>query len=478
MLAQLVSRRWTWSATAIAAAALLVLVTVIEPRSATAQAVPAFGAAGELLIPRTSFPAFLVPNGLIVIGGDFESEAFSPVDGESIPLNVVKPDNFRRSSRGVQLTDGRLFVSGGRGGTVDNSTTVLPSRPLDSTMLFEPTAGVWSAGPRLGQARLLHTATLLADGKVLIAGGSLNTSPAGFTRPTETATAELYDPATNSMTTVSPMTRVRSSHSATLLSNGRVLIAGYGAEIYDPSTRTFRALTGAPPLAEEHTATLLRDGTVLLVAGVDPASPIESNVKLAAAWRFNPTTETFTAAGALPEGRSAHTATLLQDGSVLIVGGARSGTGSGRQIATAVRYTPSTNQWSPAGTLLEGRYLHAAVAMPDGRVIILGGTDGTDTLFTVEAWSANGVPVAPVGGGKPYAGSAPRAGSQGLLVTTQLTSIDALVSSVRADGCTARVIGLLQNGTWRLYIPGAPAVVNAGFPASLPPTTALFVGCS
>ncbi len=171
-----------------------------------------FSQAGTLRIPRSSFPALVLPDGFVLIGGDLESEMFSPEWGESIGVNVPLTDNYRRSARGVRLADGRFFVSGGHGGPVDATMRTLPTRPLDSTMIFDPSTLRWTAGPRMNEARRLHSATLLMDGKVLITGGSPD-PPGGFTVSKALASAEIYDPATNTSTSTVPMTRPHFNHS-------------------------------------------------------------------------------------------------------------------------------------------------------------------------------------------------------------------------------------------------------------------------
>jgi hypothetical protein len=159
-------RRWIGAGAALSIASALLFGSQL----ATAQQAGGFSPAGRMLIARSSFPAFAL-NNTVLVGGDFQSELLTEVD--STPLNVPAPDNFRRSARGVTLKDGRVLVVGGRGGVIDATTTALPVRLLDSTMLFEPSTRLWSAGPRLSQARTALSVTLLADGKVLVAGGSL-----------------------------------------------------------------------------------------------------------------------------------------------------------------------------------------------------------------------------------------------------------------------------------------------------------------
>jgi hypothetical protein len=221
-------------------------------------------------------------------------------------------------------------------------------------------------------ARDGHTATRLLDGRVLLAGGG-------------SASAELYDPMSQTFTVTGSMTLAQDARSATLLADsklpnyGKVLMTGGGdliAELYDPTAGTFTATgsMGGPHLGQ--TATLLQNGHVLIAGG-----------ETAKAELFNPSTGAFTATGSMTLSRSGHTATLLPDGRVLIAGGVQDfGPGTvpiplGPGVASAELYNPVSGTFTPTGSMSEGRTGHTATLLIDATVLVTG-TDNTAELFS------------------------------------------------------------------------------------------------
>ncbi|HTA73106.1 MAG TPA: kelch repeat-containing protein [Gemmatimonadaceae bacterium] len=307
--------------------------------------------------------------------------------------------------------------------------------PLLVALLLCPTC------PEMHAQRAIHSATRLADGRVLIAGGMIRNHDV-------LATAELYDPGTRQFTSTGDMPEPRMSHTATLLKDGRVLLAGgysgdsriyRSALLYDPTTGRFTPTGGMAVPRAEATATLLPDGRVLIAGGVDAPSEVatqSAEVYDPATGRFTPTgnmsvarayhvaaplrgarvliaggepdlqhtlnsaevydeaTGTFTSIGDMTETRRKAAAAVLPDGRVLIVGG--SGTEDGRaKSRTAEVYDPATRQFHATGELHEARYKlsHAVVTLDDGRVLVAGGGAGFEVYDP-----ARGV-FAPVTGG-------------------------------------------------------------------------------
>jgi Galactose oxidase, central domain len=282
---------------------------------------------------------------------------------------------------------GKVLIAGGQ----DTS-----SHALSTAEIYDPTAKTFTtittSTSTMVQPRSGHTATLLTTGpnagKVLIAGG-VTFDPNGV--PLSRNDAELYDPATNTFTGVaSTMVCGRAFHTATLLANGKILLAGgqfYNggrisitcAEVYDPVAGTFSGVGNMTQPRADHTATLLPNGRVLIAGGrVTTAGGFQS---LNTAEFYDPTNAAspFSATGGMTDSRYNHTATLLNTGKVLIAGGLKT-TFSGTTLVSlfslqgAEIYDSSTGMFATsAGTMSVARRLHTATMLKSGRVLIAGG---------------------------------------------------------------------------------------------------------
>jgi len=256
-------------------------------------------------------------------------------------------------------------------------------------------------------ARDVHTATLLLDGRVLVTGGDDR-----FLHPL--ASAELFDPRTGTFSPTGSMATPRDFHVATLLLDGRVLVTGgspFGmdsasgqflasAEIYDPKTGKFSPTGSMSTPRVSHTATLLGDGRVLVVGGaVSHADGATGTDSLATAELYDPKTGKFTSTGSMSAKRTFQTATVLADGRVLVTGGSADGWSyAGNYRAEAEIYDPKTGRFTATGSMADALVAQTATLLPDGRVLVAGGQDRFAGVATAELYDPSRGTFGPAGG--------------------------------------------------------------------------------
>ena len=257
---------------------------------------------------------------------------------------------------------------------------------LDSPCALEspdPSKWTWSPTGAMNQPRGGHAATLLANGSVLVSGGSI----AGD--PWHTGSAELYDPATRRWTSTGELLVGRSSHTALLMPDGRVFVAGgttrggiatASAEIYDPATGRWTPTGAMHTQRAGHTMTLLASGAVLVVGGSNENYHYDDR-PLSSTEIYDPASGAWSRAADLGVGRISHTATHLPDDTVLVAGGSTKVEYHG-YTATAEIYDPRSQAWRAAGQFsaplatyagLPGRSHSAATLLADGSVLLVGG---------------------------------------------------------------------------------------------------------
>ena len=327
-------------------------------------------------------------------------EVYDPAtDRWSTPARI--PD-WQGNQAPVLLPDGRVFFTGG---------ILLPPRPpggfsyLDTAQTYDPIADAWTPVAPMSIGRGGHTATLLADGTVLVVGGDVGK---GYENATPTASVERYDPRTNRWSPAAPLAVTRLGHTATLLRDGRVLVAGgrssgaqpapvsdgdttATAEVYDPAADRWAPAGSMPGWRGEccgrQTATLLQGGRVL-VTGTSQAT----------AALYDPAADRWATTGPMTAIRGgSFTATPLPDGRVLVAGGtAYSGGGDDLGIVASTEvYDLATNAWAGAAPMNSPRHSHVAAALPDGRVLVVGGfvDQATGALPTPPAELYTGSPA-------------------------------------------------------------------------------------
>lgn len=279
------------------------------------------------------------------------------------------------------LANGKVLIAGGRG--PDGITT--------SAELYDPSTGLFAATGDMAAMLGDRASALLPGGKVLFAGGLV----ANDGNYIGTNTAEVYDSASGTFAATASFARVgnylgyRWAATATALTDGKVLVAGgtsqhfalSSAQLYDPVTGTFAPAANMIASRVDHTATLLPSGRVLLAGGTPgSSSPINSD----SAEIYNPGTNTFAiTAGAMTSylnGRYGATATLLVDGKVLIAGGQDN---AGNVLVTAELFDEGSGSFTATGNLGTARYAATASLLSDGKVLIAGGADPSNTDYSI-----------------------------------------------------------------------------------------------
>ena len=366
-----------------------VVATSIEKTTVTASSIVTvttsssrFTPTGSLHEARGLHTATLLPDNQVLVAYGSNSSAYTDATGyvglSSIEVYDPSKGTFTEivgdSGAGIfghtatLLPNGQVLLAGG---FVNSVWDYGPSASSNGASLYDSATGEFSGTGNMTASRGSHTATLLANGKVLIAGGA-DQDLTG----TGSASAELYDPRTGTFTQTGSMAVGRFLHTATQLQDGRVLIAGgvltsaadplATAEVYDPATGIF-TMTGAMATArEQHTATLLADGRVLIVGGTTSTGTGDLRHPTATVEVYDPSTGSFSVTGSMAEARTFHTATLLPSGKVLVAGG-------GDENSTAEIYDPATGSFSITGGMEIGRSGHTATLLPNGSVLVAGG---------------------------------------------------------------------------------------------------------
>ena len=349
-----------------------------------------FTPSGMMHVPRTGHTATLLKDGkvLIVGGGDVTAELFDPASGTF--SFTGPPVEGRLGATATLLSDGRVLIAGGLGLTAGPDGH-LPL--LNTAEVFDPATGTFSSTGTMVQARRQHTATLLANGQVMVAGGYRGNI-------CFTASAELFDPATGMFSSTGFMLSERVGHTATLLASGEVLVAGGSngcapdaaddppwdplfAELYEPNSGSFQGAGNMSTTRLHHSAIHLTNGKVLVLGGIplvqnlheQPPNPSYAEV-------YDRVADAFSPIAGLTISPAGYTATLVTSGLVLIVGGEAAESTPTTEVQLL---DPSSGMLTPTGALGTARVGHTATLLQDGRVLVTGGTDTNgNALATAE----------------------------------------------------------------------------------------------
>jgi N-acetylneuraminic acid mutarotase len=371
-----------------AAVRVLVLVGLFGSGLIASFAVPALGSSntwtptGSMTAARTHHTATLLANGEVLVAGGGNTtilpsaELYNPTTGKWIAAGSMT--TARTDHSATLLANGEVLVAGG----LSNGGSPIGTSCTSTAELYNPSTGRWTTTGSMTTARGNHAATLLPNGKVLVAGGLCS---GGFTYPD--ISAELYDPSTGAWKATGSMNVARVNTPATLLANGRVLTAGgnptswgaRSAELYDPSSGTWKTTGSMNVYRTSLAATLLTNGDVLVFGGTGLAS--------SASEFYNPIKKMWTMTGQyyVAPSISGHTLTLLGTGKAQVAGGRDK-----YSITSYSRlYDSSTNSWpfNSASAMNHVREFHTATLLPNGQVLVAGGFDGSSQLASAELYT-------------------------------------------------------------------------------------------
>jgi uncharacterized repeat protein (TIGR03803 family) len=311
---------------------------------------------------------------LVLLGLSFNTVMLTPARAQTwatnSPLQVA-----RWAHTATLLNDGTVLVAGG---TVYNMAGVFAD--TNAAEIYDPVANTTTLVGAMNYSRHSHRATLLQDGNVLVSGSG--------------GSSEEYDPVGQDWVNFSEMNEERIVHTATLLPNGQVLAAGgyddnqgievTNAEVYDPDSQTWTSTTPMPYAADTLAGVLLNNGKVLVCGGYD------GNESVTNAVLYDPAAQTWTYTGPMNEARSGHAATLLKNGKVLVEGGAYDN--------SAEIYDPNTGVWTVAGSMNDGHTDVDAVLLTNGTVLVTGDGDSSTEIYdpSSDTWSytSSTLPVA------------------------------------------------------------------------------------
>jgi MYXO-CTERM domain-containing protein len=342
---------------------------------------PVWTTAAPMATPRAYGVPVVLQNGKVLVAAGYSSMQLASAELYDPVTNMWTSASSMYANAGHVaglLSSGRVIVAGGYNGTTCLSTV----------NFYDPATNSWSAGPSMATGRCLPKAAVLPDGRFVVTGGQTELI---FQTFDATTSVEIYNPATNTWTTAAPMAGARFDHAATLLNDGRLLIAGgttdnanafSSAEIYNPANNTWSSAGALATARHDYSLTLLADGRALAVGGVNGSGTTITNAEV-----YNPMTNSWSTVSSISGARAGHSANRLGGGSVLIAGGY---TTNPTGITSAQLFNPMTNTWSAMPSMSVGRAYHGAVVISGGRVLVTAGQTGSGTFTATAELFSNG----------------------------------------------------------------------------------------
>jgi galactose oxidase-like protein/Kelch motif protein len=346
-----------------------------------------WAATGAMRSARDGHIATILANGRILVAGGTNNgvaltsaELYNPTAGTWASTGSMHV--ARTLARAVVLSNGSVLVMGGCVNDCLSATT-------SSAELYNPSAGTFTATGSMVQARAEFGATLLANGQVLVAGGCTAYDANGCLAVT--TKAEIYNPATGAWKATGALRGARHAMTATRLASGKVLVAGgataamdaiNSTEIYDPVAKTWTLGLKMVTARSDYASIMLGTGKILFTGGENINGVSIKNAEL-----YNPSTGTFTATGSMTATREEHTAVLLANGNVLVSGGNKKTLTTQTPLASAELYNPATGIWTATGSMSSARSGHTSTVLHNGNVVNAGGSDAFNELNSAEFYT-------------------------------------------------------------------------------------------
>jgi len=278
------------------------------------------------------------------------------------------------------LADGKVLLVGGLG---------TEEIAIGNGEIYDPSTDTWSLTGAMIKARGNHDTTLLLDGRVLAVAGK-------HSKLRNAGSVEAYDPSSKQWIWLSTDALNRTAHKITLLNNGKSLISGgvpakrggiysstsgsagavvtvetTSVELFEISSGDILEVSPLTHARKEHTSVLLNNGRVLIIGGLTDGTEEAPNVNsLDSTELYDPESDSWSLGAVMSQGRGLHTATTLPDGKILVTGGLNT---ARQPLNSAELYDPTTDSWAPAASMSQARDGHTDTLLSDGRVLVVGG---------------------------------------------------------------------------------------------------------
>lgn len=362
---------------------IVIIIILSVAVAASAQTSGTWALTGSMNAERYGASAVLLKDGRVLVAGGISTgstllaaaEIYDPTTGTWSPTGPMKMPRVYYVA--TLLRNGKVLVAGG-------CTTAGCTAATATAELYDPNSGAWRATAKMSTPRYFFAATALPNGNVLVEGGCNKGNCM-----TVTTTAEVYNPRTGQWSATGAMKTGRDYHTATLLANGKVLVTGgytvagasNSAEIFDPATATWTAVAPAVNPRALHSSTALRDGRAVIAGGLVGYLPgDESEV-------YDPVANAWTPSGNLNTKRAGQLAVMLSSGQAMVSGGYSYTRPNYFELASCELFDSTTGVWAFTGDMNSPRDHHSLVVLLNGQVLAAGGLTETGILSSAEIYT-------------------------------------------------------------------------------------------